>query len=80
MDYSIHTARQLAQALQGQRKDRQMTQKALGQQVGLLPKTISALESTPENCSIASLFKALSALNLELVLRPRESVQSKTSW
>ncbi len=80
MDYSIRTASQLGPVLQGQRKSRKLTQKTLGLQVGLLPKTISALESTPENCSIASLFKALSALNLELVLRPKGSVQSRATW
>jgi len=80
MDYTIHTAQQLAQTLRGQRKSRQLTQKALSSLVGLLPKTVSALESTPGNSSIASLFKALSALNLELVLRPKSSAKSSDSW
>jgi HTH-type transcriptional regulator/antitoxin HipB len=80
MDYTIHTAQQLAQTLRGQRKTRQLTQKALSDLVGLLPKTVSALESAPANSSIASLFKALSALDLELVLRPKTSAKSTANW
>jgi len=44
-----------------------------GAPVGLLPKTISALESSPERSSVESLFKLLSTLELELVLRPKSS-------
>jgi HTH-type transcriptional regulator/antitoxin HipB len=80
MDYTIHTAQQLAQTLRGQRKSLRLTQKALSESVGLLPKTVSALESTPDSSSIASLFKALSALDLELVLRPKTATKSSGDW
>ena len=73
MKYTAHTPQQLAQVLRGQRKSRGLTQKSAGSQVGLLPKTISSLELTPERSSIESLFKLLSALELELVLRTKSS-------
>ena len=73
MDYTVHTPHQLAQALRSQRKSKHLTQKTAGAAVGLLPKTISGLESSPQRCTLASLFKLLSALELELVLRPKLS-------
>ena len=78
MDYAIHTAQQLAQALRGQRIAKGLTQKNVGAPVGLLPKTVSKLEATPERSSIESLFKLLSALDLELVLRPKS--RSTSEW
>ena len=48
MKYTAHTPQQLAQVLRGQRKSKGLTQKSAGSQVGLLPKTISSLELTPE--------------------------------
>lgn len=77
MSYPVHTPQQLADILQGQRKSKRLTQKAVGEIVGLLPKTISSLESAPERASIASLFKLLSALELELVLRPKSASPSR---
>ena len=73
MDYTVRTPQQLAQALRSQRHSKRLTQKVAGAPVGLLPKTVSALESSPERSSVESLFKLLSALELELVLRPRSS-------
>ena len=73
MEYTVHTPQQLAQALRSQRNSKQLTQKVAGTPVGLLPKTVSALESSPERSSVDSLFKLLSALEMELVLRPKSS-------
>ena len=73
MEYTVHTLQQLAQALRSQRSSKRLTQKVAGAPVGLLPKTVSALESSPERSSVESLFKLLSALELELVLRPKSS-------
>jgi HTH-type transcriptional regulator/antitoxin HipB len=77
MEYTVHTTRQLAQALRSQRSSKRLTQKVAGAPVGLLPKTVSALESSPQRSSVESLFKLLSALELELVLRPKSSEPGK---
>lgn len=84
MEYSILTARQLGQALKGWRKSRNLTQAQAAGRVGLLPKTISALESEPGASTVGSLFKLLSALDLELVFRPKpkgpDGAASKGEW
>lgn len=71
MELSLLSSRQLAQALKGRRKALAITQAIAGAKVGLLPKTVSALESDPGSCTVSSLFKLLSALDLEIVLRPK---------
>ena len=73
------TPEQLASVLRGQRQARKLTQKRAAALVGLLPKTISALESDPERASVGSLFKLLSALGLELVLQPKVGAKPSTS-
>ena len=75
----VQTPEQLASVLRGQRQASKLTQKQAAALVGLLPKTISALESDPERGSVGSLFKLLSALGLELVLQPKTSTKSSTS-
>lgn len=78
MEYTARTPKQLAQALRAQRASKRLTQRTAGAGVGLLPKTISAMESSPERSSVESLFKLLSALDLELVLRPKSSGSRKS--
>lgn len=73
------TPEQLASVLRGQRQASKLTQKQAASLVGLLPKTISALESDPERASVGSLFKLLSALGLELVLQPKVGAKPWTS-
>lgn len=81
MDYVARTPKQLGQILRGHRRQKRLSQVATGEQVGLLPKTISFLESAPERSSIESFFKLLSALDLELVLRERSTdVTRKREW
>ncbi|HRQ65906.1 MAG TPA: helix-turn-helix domain-containing protein [Xanthomonadaceae bacterium] len=67
----VQTPDQLASVLRGQRRASKMTQKQAAALVGLLPKTISALESDPARGSVGSLYKLLSALGLEMVLQPK---------
>ena len=71
IEYLVQTPAQLAPVLAGVRKSKKLTQKSAGALVGLLPKTISGVESVPEKSSLASLFKLLSALEIEMVLRPK---------
>jgi HTH-type transcriptional regulator/antitoxin HipB len=76
MKYLISTPSQLSHALRSARKARGWSQDGAGKLVGLLPKTISALENHPGSATIDSLMKLLSALELELVLMPKERAQS----
>ena len=73
MTYLINTQAQLGLALKSSRKSLSLTQAEAAVRVGLLPKTISALESHPESCAIESLLKLLAALDLELALSPKNT-------
>lgn len=68
MEYVITTLSQLGLALKSARKTKGVTQTQTATRVGLLPKTISALENHSGSCSIESLLKLLSGLDLELTL------------
>jgi HTH-type transcriptional regulator/antitoxin HipB len=74
--YLIATPSQLSHALRNRRKIQGLSQANAGRLVGLLPKTISAMENHPGSVTIDSLLKLLSALELELVLAPKESLDS----
>jgi HTH-type transcriptional regulator/antitoxin HipB len=77
----ISSPAQLAAVLRGSRDACNLTQKQAGAKVGLLPKTISVLESDPGRSSVFSLFKLLSALDVELVLRPKSTpATGKAGW
>ena len=80
MNYTVHTPKQLGQVLKGQRRSQKLTQKETAQIVGLLPKTISKLELTTETATIESLFKLLSALQLELVVRSKSKESPSKEW
>ncbi|NKB38744.1 MAG: transcriptional regulator [Gammaproteobacteria bacterium] len=71
MEKTIYTPEQLGAALKSYRKTKGVSQTEAGINVGLLQKTVSALEIDTSKSSVDSLFKLISALNLELVLRPK---------
>lgn len=80
MDYPVQTSDQLAQVLRCQRIAMRRTQQRAGAGVGLLPKTVSALESAPHRSTVKSLLKLLAALDLELVVRDRsDNVENATA-
>lgn len=74
MQTPIFTSRQLATVLRERRKELNLTQKDVTGLVGLLPKTVSALETDPDRCSTESLRTLLVALKLELMLSPQTEV------
>ena len=83
MDAFIFTSQQLAKTLKSRRKALKLTQKQAADLVGLLPKTVSALESDPDRCSLESLRKLLAALRLELAVTPKADAADpnhKVEW
>ncbi len=76
MDSLVLTNRQLAMALKARRKSLGLTQVQAASRVGLLPKTISALEVRPERASVESLYKYLSALDMEVYLHRKEDTHT----
>lgn len=71
MENFIFTSQQLAKVLKSRRKALKLTQKDAAGLVGLLPKTVSTLETDPDRCSVESLRKLMAALKLELVFTPK---------
>jgi HTH-type transcriptional regulator/antitoxin HipB len=80
MEYPLKTPQQLGAVLQGLRRERRLTQAAAGAKVGLAQNAVSMLETNPTNASLARVFKLLSALELEIVVRDRRKRTSTTGW
>ncbi len=80
MDYPIKTPSQLGSVVRGFRRDRKLTQQAVGAKVGLAQNAVSEIESDPAQTSVARVFKLLAALDLDLVLRPREPSNRRSDW
>jgi HTH-type transcriptional regulator/antitoxin HipB len=81
MEYVARTAPQLGQVLKGRRKQLGLTQREVAAKVGLLQAQVSVIESRDPRATVTTLYKALSALGLELVLRDCAPAAVKpTEW
>jgi HTH-type transcriptional regulator/antitoxin HipB len=69
----------LGQALRSERKQKGLSQKAVGHSVGMEQHTISKIEKGNPGTELNTLFRLLAALDLELTIQPRQkpSTQSK---
>ena len=72
------SAANLAMQVKEQRLARNMNQIEMAQKIGLKQSTVSAFENTPGGTKLDTLFKLLSALDLELVIQPREQATDST--
>lgn len=70
MDTALRTQSQLGTELRRYRKRKNLTQDDLSRLISKRQATISSLESAGSG-TLDTLFAVLSALNVELVLRPR---------
>ena len=68
----ISSAKDLALYLNDQRKQVKMSQSEVADLVGLKQDTISKFENSPDNSRLDTLFRILSALNLNMSLVPKE--------
>lgn len=71
MENTVYTPEQLGSVLKGFRKSKNLSQNQAGSRVGLLQKTVSSLEKGISKSTVESLFKLISALELELVIKPK---------
>ena len=71
MEFPTRTPSPLGAVLRGQRKKRKLTQADAGANVGLRQNAVSTIEADPGRSSVGRLFKLLSALDLELVVRDK---------
>ena len=81
MDYLIKTSAQLGPLLAGMRRQRKLTQTAAGTKVGLAQNAVSALETDASKASLDRIFRLLSALELDFVIRDRRAkTPPASSW
>lgn len=71
---------QLGSVLRGFRKERELTQQNAGAKAGLPQNAISTIETQTRRVGVARLFKVISALDLELVLRARRKPAHDLEW
>lgn len=77
----IRSARELALVVASRRKKLGLTQTQAGDLVGVLQKTLSAFETKPETTKLDTLFRILSAMQLELQIIPKEKKEkSVIKW
>ncbi len=76
----ITSPKLLAQALKNARTNKQLTQQKTAEQIGIKQSTVSGFENQPDKARIETLFKLLSALELELHVTERDSEKPTTSW
>ena len=75
--YLAPTPKELGQLIRGYRRRREWTQAQLAQQAGLLPKTLSTIEAGTGHVLLTNVMRCLSALEVDLYLASRTSVQLK---
>ncbi len=80
IEFIIKTPQQLGSVLRGYRRERRLTQKQAGTEVGLAQNAVSQIEAAPGKVSLVRLFKLLAALDLELVVRPRGTPGHRSEW
>jgi HTH-type transcriptional regulator/antitoxin HipB len=81
MNVITRTPQQLGQSLKARRAKLQLSQTAVGAKVGMKQNTVSVLEISTSSSSVESLFKVISALGLELVVREKsKSSSSSPEW
>ena len=79
-EYPIRTPKQLGAILRGFRRERKLTQRAVGKNAGLAQNAISQIETDPGPASLARIARVLAALDLELVVRSRKTDDRPAEW
>lgn len=83
MDQLVYSAKSLGIVLKSRRKAKKLTQTTAGATVDLDQTTISSIENGAPGTRLETLFRLLAALELEIVIRPREtpcSTNNEMEW
>lgn len=76
MDHIARTPQQLASILKSWRTRQKLTQQDVAAKVGIKQSTVSVTEADASRAQVDTLYKLLSALGLELVIRERSSAST----
>lgn len=71
IDHPVKHPQQLAPVIRAIRRQAGLSQAALAARLGVSHQAISQLEKQPERVTVERLMRVLSALKIDLVLRPR---------
>ena len=71
IDHPVKHPQQLAPLIRAIRRQAGLSQAALALRLGVSHQAISQLERQPERVTVERLMRVLSALKIDLVLRPR---------
>jgi HTH-type transcriptional regulator/antitoxin HipB len=77
MVHRILSTQSLGEALRAARKKKGMSQEQVGKSVGLDQPSMSKIERGESSARIDTLFRLLAALDLELILQPRQKPLSE---
>jgi HTH-type transcriptional regulator/antitoxin HipB len=77
MDLIARSTKQLGTVIRRYRRQKDLTQAALGKRMNSRQATVSKLEAGQPATQLQVLIDALGALDLELVVRPRTTVTAK---
>ena len=75
----IRSPNELALLVMNHRKKLKLSQAEVGDLVGLGQKTISALENKPESIQLTTVFRILSALNLDIKIVAKNGAGTTSS-
>lgn len=73
----IRSPKELGESLRQQRKAKGLTQSAVGKPVNLVQSKISQIENGTLAIELNTLFRLLAALDLELMVQPRQKHELK---
>jgi HTH-type transcriptional regulator / antitoxin HipB len=78
----VHSPIALAKLVQGERKRSRLNQTQVSSLVGLKQTTLSRFETKPQGTQLETLFRILSALNLEMRIVPKGKASKvwKEEW
>lgn len=79
MEYRLAVDQHLALLLKSLRKQRKLSQRELGERLGMSQRMVAKLEAHPEASSFGRIFQALNALGVDVILRERGSKESDAS-
>lgn len=82
MDQITHSPKSLGIAIKRQRKAKGLTQHEAGKPFKLDQTTLSSIEQGAPGTRLETLFRLLSALDLEMIIRPKKviDVKKEENW
>lgn len=80
MEQIIHSPKLLGKAIRRWRKLKNLSQQEAGSPMKLEQSTVSTIEQGVPGTRIETLFRILAALDLEMVIRPKNNSKVKGEW